>query len=62
MVNKRPVAAFDFERFGVGVTESWTRLSSGSSKSSCTSESWSSVSPTSGGFYPTSALHPGHRV
>ena len=62
MVDKRQVAAFDHGGFGVGVTESRRRLSSVSSTLSATSESWSSVNLTSGGFYPTSAWHPGHRV
>jgi len=61
-VDKRLVAAFDFGGFGLGVTEPRRRSSSVSSKSSGTSESWSSVSLTSGGFYPTLAWHPGYRV
>jgi len=62
VVDKRPVAAFNFGGFGVGVTKSRRSSSSVSLKSSSTSESWSSVSLTSGGFYPTSEWHPGHRV
>ena len=62
MVNKHPVATLDIGGFGVGVTESWRSSSSLSTKSSRTSESWSSVSSTSGGLYPTSVWHPGLRV
>ena len=61
-VDKRPVAAFDFAGFGVGVTETRRSSSSVSLTLSGTSETWSSVSSTSRGFYPTSAWHPGHRV
>jgi len=62
VVDKCPVAAFNFGGFELGVTESQKSLSSISSKSSSTSESWSSVSSTSRGFFPTSAWQPGHRL
>jgi len=61
-VTKHPVAAADFRSFVLGVTESQRSSSAISWKSSCTSESWSSVSSTSGGFYLTSACQLGHRV
>jgi len=62
VINKRPVTAFDFRGFEVGLTESHRRLSSVSSKSFCLSDSWSPVSLTCGGFYPTSAWHPDYIV